>query len=89
MAKMSSIVGTTGSMGISLTREQAPWTSIEVEIEYQGNWMHCTEAYSKWWDKQVHFRFLFFFSSCLIQGIRVEVLSIDTHRMRTGASSAN
>ena len=54
MAEIGSILGTTGSMGVSLKRETPPWTSMEVEIEFQGNWLHCTEAYDKWWEKQVY-----------------------------------
>ena len=54
MAEIGSILGTTGSMGVSLKRETPPWTSMEVEIEFKGNWLHCTEAYDKWWEKQVY-----------------------------------
>jgi hypothetical protein len=54
MAEIGSILGTTGSMGASLMRETPPWTSMEIEIEFQGNWLHCTEAYDMWWEKQVY-----------------------------------
>ena len=56
MAKIGSIVGSTGLTGISLTRDQAPWTYLEVEMEYKGNWMFVTEAWEEWWVKQVSFR---------------------------------
>jgi len=52
MAAKGSIVGSTGVHAFSLTRDQAPWTSIELEFEFQGNWMSVTEAHQKWWVKQ-------------------------------------
>ena len=52
LATHGGFVGTSGPKAFSLTRQKAPWSTVELEFEFQGNWLHVTEAHDMWWDKQ-------------------------------------
>ena len=52
LAKHGGFVGASVPKAFPLDRQKAPWSTVELEFEYRGNWMHVTEAHEMWWDKQ-------------------------------------